>query len=545
MKFKKIAAVLVALMILAIPLVSAAEADSQSGTVADSSTDEKNETVYAILGYDGSVGEIYVVNQLMGEYTDYGSYTDIKNLSTASVPVVDGDKITFPDADVDDGLYYQGTMEGELPIKLSIQYYLNGKAVDGDKLGGSSGHVEIAINCAQNESCDERIREGLTTQIMLSLDMGLAKNVKADGATTVITGNTMSVSFTVLPKESGSFTVEADVSDFEMDAVSVTLVQANMGSYEDSIGEYEDGFDDMLSGADDMVDGTTELKGGVAELADGMGDLSSGLSQLDASGSDMISGMEQYGTGLQSYTQGVSGMASASEDIQSGLNTLAENGTALSQSLSQISDSVGSMASNAELYALAQSLASSDNPEVRALANGTLAMLDGLGGVSGGLSQVSDGVSGYTAGVQQAASGYGEFNAGLSQLAASGDTLVSGYSDIADGIETYTSGVSSSAVGAKKIYRALNGLPDNIQELIDGQIEFRDGISTAKDELVEQTKSLSGSAPVSFASPDKNHPQSVQYILMTPAIERTKASTQTDDTQDQETFFTRVQDLFN
>jgi X-X-X-Leu-X-X-Gly heptad repeat protein len=224
---------------------------------------------------------------------------------------------------------------------------------------------------------------------------------------------------------------------------------------------------------------------------------------------------------------------------------MAENGIALSQSLSQISGSVSSMAFNAELYALAQSLASSDDPAVQALANGTLAMLDGLDGVSDGLSQVSDGVSGYTAGMQQAASGYGEFSAGLSQLAASGSSLTSGYGDITDGVEAYTSGVSSSASGAKKIYRALKGLPDNIQELIDGQIEFRDGISTAKDELIKQTDNLSGVAPVSFASPDKNHPQSVQYILMTPAIQRPEAPAQTSDPQNQETFFTRLEDLFD
>ena len=545
MKIKKIIATLIALMILGIPLVTSAEADSQSSIAADNSATAKNETVYAVLGYDGSAGEIYVVNQLLGDYTDYGSYTSIKNLSTMSEPVIDGDKITFPDAAVEGGLYYQGTMEGELPVTLSIQYYLNGEAISANSLGGSSGHLKIGIDCAPNESCDERIREGLTAQIMLSLDTSLAGNIKADSATTVITGNTMSISFTVLPGESGSFAVEADVTDFRMDAISVTLVQANMGSYGDSISDLEGGFDDMLSGADDMVDGTTQLRDGISDLADGMGDLSSGLGQLSSSGSDILSGMEQYGTGLQSYTQGISSMAAASEDVQSGLNELAENGMGLSQGLAQISGSVSSMASNEELYALAMAQINSDDPQVQALAYATLAMLDGLDDISTGLSGISSGVSDYTAGVQQAASGYTEFNAGLSQAAAGGDALVSGYGDLTNGVAAYTSGVSSSASGAKKIYRALDGLPDEVQTLIEGQIEFRDGIVTAKDELLAQTQSLTGVEPVSFASPDKNHPQSVQYIFMTPAIDRPEAPAQTSDTEDEETFFTRLHDLFS
>ena len=547
MKFKGIVAALLALMLCVMPFAAPAYADkaeldeqSRQATVSG-----KNETVYAMLDFDGGVSELYVVNQLLGSYIDYGSYTRIKNLSTTSEPVIEGDKISFPDGAVDGGLYYQGTMEGELPMNFSFSYYMDGAAVDAGSLGGSSGHLRIDFRCTENERCDARIRDGLMAQIVMSLDLGLAQNVKADGATTVIAGNTMSVAFAVLPGQDGSFSVEADVTDFEMDAVSITMMQGGLGGYENSIGEYEEGFDDMLSGADDMVDGTSDLKDGVSTLANGMGDLSSGLGTLKSSGVDMLSGMQQYGGGLQEYTQGVSGIAGASNDVLDGLDTLAANGEALSGNLSSLSGNLSAMASNAELRALAQSLTSSTDPSVQALANSTLAMLDGMSGVSDGLSGLSSGVNDYVAGVGQTASGYSDFNAGLSQIASGGDTLVSGYNDIAAGVGTYVSGVGSSASGANRIYRAIDGLPGNIQELIDGQIEFRDGISTARDELLDETDSLTGSASVSFASPDKNHPLSVQYILMTPSIEKLKAETDTGETQKEETFFTRLGDLFS
>ena len=63
--------------------------------------------------------------------------------------------------------------------------------------------------------------------------------------------------------------------------------------------------------------------------------------------------------------------------------------------------------------------------------------------------------------------------------------------------------------------------------------------------MLDQTDSLSGSTPVSFASPDKNHPNSVQYIFMTSAIERPTAETETGDTEEDENFFTRLNDLFS
>lgn len=547
MKFKKFTVALMSLMLCGLIFAAPAHADTVTTNNSAATTGEtgKNETVYAMLGYDGGVNNIYVVNQLVGSYTDYGRYSNIKNLSTTSVPVVESDKITFPDGEVNGGLYYQGTMEGELPMTFTFTYYIDGQSVNAESLAGASGHLKIKIDCAQNEACDARIRDGLMAQIIMNLDLGLTKNVKADGATTVITGNSMNVAFAVLPGEDGSFTVEADVADFEMDAIAITLTQGGLGGYEDSINEYEKGFDDMLSGADDMVDGTSDLKDGVGKLANGMGELSNGLGTLESSGGEMVTGMQQFGVGLQDYTQGVSGVVSASEDVLSGLNTLAENGSEFSGNLSALSGNVSSMASNAELRALAQSLTSSSDPAVQALANSTLAMLDSLGDVSDGLSGLSDGLNDYVAGVGQAASGYEDFNTGLSQAAAGGSSLVSGYNDITNGVGTYVSGVGSSASGASRIYRAINGLPDNIQELIDGQIEFRDGISTAKDELMDQTDSLSGSVPVSFASPDKNHPLSVQYILTTPAIEKQKIETNSNNTAQKETFFTRFADLFS
>ena len=125
------------------------------------------------------------------------------------------------------------------------------------------------------------------------------------------------------------------------------------------------------------------------------------------------------------------------------------------------------------------------------------------------------------------------------------------YKDILSGADDYTDGVAKSASGAKKIYKSVKGLPDDIQELIDGQLDFRDGIVTAKEEMSETTDMFiaDDDPPVSFASPGKNHPLSVQYILMTPAIAKKETSTEKAATQEDETaqedFLSRFAALFN
>ena len=57
-----------------------------------SAAPQKEETVYANLNYDGSIKGVYVVNsfKLSGEkrLSDFGSYTNIKNLSSSAEPRV-------------------------------------------------------------------------------------------------------------------------------------------------------------------------------------------------------------------------------------------------------------------------------------------------------------------------------------------------------------------------------------------------------------------------------------------------------------------------
>lgn len=76
---------------------------------------EKNENVYATLENDGSVSGVYVVNEFSsdeaGEFSDYGNYTSLKNLTDESEISVESDHITgtMPKGK----FYYQGNLESE------------------------------------------------------------------------------------------------------------------------------------------------------------------------------------------------------------------------------------------------------------------------------------------------------------------------------------------------------------------------------------------------------------------------------------------------
>lgn len=509
----------------------------------------KTETVYASLNHDGSVKSIYVVNHLTGSYTDYGSYTEIKNLSTLSEPSISGDKITFPDVPNEEGLYYQGTMSGELPLMLGLHYYLDGKEAAAETLAGASGHLKIVLDYAPNPNCDETVRKGLIAQVSVVLNSGSAANVKSPDATLVAVGSAVNIAYIIMPEQSGTLTVEADVSGFEMDPITITLLKNafSISGVTESIGEFEDGMNDMISGADEMVDGTTELKHGMKTLAGKAGQLNNGLSSLSAAGVQIDGGMAQYESGLNTYVSGVQALKPGSSQIRAGLDDIAKKGSEIASGVSAVSGNLSAMANgSAELKALAQSLAASPDDSVKALAGGVLQMIDGVEGLSDGLESASGGLGQYMDGINQAAVGYHAFDDGLAQAADGGTQITAGFGGIHSGFTSFRQGVSQSADGFNRLYLALRGLPSNVQELIDGQIEFKDGIVSAKDGIADKTDSLTEDKDpaVSFASPDKNHPDSVQYILTTPGIKIVKKA-QTQQNEEQGDFLSRFAGLFS
>lgn len=507
----------------------------------------KTETVYAILGSDGSVDSIYVVNRLLGEYTDYGSYTDIKNLSTLTTPEISKDRITFPDSEVEGGLYYQGTMQGELPFVFEFRYYLNGKEVMAQQLAGAAGRLKIEISGKVNEKCAERVRDGYMAQIMIALDLKTAGSIKSEGATKVTAGNTLNLSYTILPGKSGQYTLEADIQDFEMSGINITLLKGALSGFEDTINQTENGFDDMLTGANDMVDGTSELKDGVSSLAGAIGRISGGMSKVSSGGNGYLSGMNDYKTGLESYTGGVSGLEAGSADIRDGLDALSDNSAGIAGGISGISDGFNALSSStSDLKALAQMLLSNPDPSVQALAQGTLETLGSLDALSGNLDTASSGLDSITAGVRDAAEGYHDFDDGIKLLSANGGQIVDGYDGLINGFGSYLSGIKDISNGVKRLHSSVKKLPENIQDLIDGQIEFRDGIADAKSEISSETQSLTagGSPAVSFASPDKNYPSSVQYIMKTPDIKIPKQDEPRQNEEVNEDFLSRLANLF-
>ncbi|HOV69068.1 MAG TPA: hypothetical protein PLZ84_01945, partial [Clostridia bacterium] len=284
---------------------------------AQNAPSPKEEVIYGILNHDGSVDNLYAVNIFSGgAITDYGDYTDIRNLTTSEQINVDGDKIT---ANTEaDRFYYQGTLKNkELPWDIAIKYYLDGREISADDLGGKTGALKIQISVKQNNKVNSTFFDNYALQITLALDNSLCSNIAADNATIAEAGSKKQLAFTVLPGKGADIEVTADVRDFEMDPISINGIRLafdidiDTGEFTEQVAELTDAVKGLDDGASELLDGITQLSDGMQRYINGVKAFKDGLGKLTA-------GIDRLNTGAAQIKGGLSELTKQNDSILAG-----------------------------------------------------------------------------------------------------------------------------------------------------------------------------------------------------------------------------------
>ena len=289
----------------------------------------KDENIYGILKQDGSIDNMYVVNQFevtkAGYITDLGIYEDVENLTnTEEVEIYDGKIKVYADKG---NFYYQGTnCFSYLPWDFDINYYLNGEKADIDELKGADGEVKIKIKSSKNEEADDTFYENYMLQVSLTLDNEKAKNVVCGDATVADAGESRQYNYTVMPEDDANITLKADVTDFEMDGISIAAIPFTMSvDMPDS--------DSMLKGMSKLSDGVNDLDDGVGELRDGVNEYVDGISEFNDA-------LEIVATNLEKVSDGGNELSDGSSKIAEGLEKVSEGGSGLIEGSKQINDTL-------------------------------------------------------------------------------------------------------------------------------------------------------------------------------------------------------------
>lgn len=302
---------------------------------ADINVNNKEENVYINLKDDGSVEGIYVVNEFdagnQTTITDYGKYSSVLNLSTNEEIKVNGDMITFK-TDDNGMFYYQGNMEStKIPWNIDISYYLDDKEVQASSLAGKSGKLKIAISIKDNKDMDDTFFDNYLLQMTATFNSEKCKDIVSEQATIANVGDTKQLTYTILAGSNSEFTIEAAVTDFEMDPITINAVPMNISiddidisDLKDSLIKLRDGVAKIDDGSSDLYSGSKDLSNGTKSLLDGTNSLSSGAEKLQNGSKTLKEAMDTLNSNSFSLTNGSKEVLNALNTINSALDSLNE-----------------------------------------------------------------------------------------------------------------------------------------------------------------------------------------------------------------------------
>ena len=361
-----------------------------------------------LAGADGTVQKIIVSDWIKNAMAadsleDKTELSDIENIKGDESFTLGGDNSCVWDAQGND-IYYQGNIEKELPVQMSVCYTLDGQAIAPEALAGQSGHVTIRFDY-QNMQYEEVLLDGKTEKIyvpftMLTgmlLDTEVFRNVTISNGKLINDGDRIAVVGIAFPglqedlaisKEKLDIPdyveISADVENFEM-GMTMTLATTELFGAIDSdkldLHELSDAMAELTDAMDQLMDGSSQLYDGLCTLLEQSGDLVSGINQL-------AEGAAQLKAGAGSLYSGAAQLQAGAAQLSSGLNTLNANSSSLNGGARQVFSSLLSMA-NTQLSEAGLSVPALTIDNYASVLDGVIASLDDTAVYQAALEQVT------------------------------------------------------------------------------------------------------------------------------------------------------------
>ena len=354
--------------------------ETAENVLADHATDSedtgfsKEESVYVKADASGNVKKTtvseWLKNPEKGTISDTSELKDIKNVKgDETFETGSNNNVSWKSEGND--IYYQGTIDKELPVDVKVSYKLDGKSISPEDLKGKSGKVEIQFSYdnkskqtvnANGEDVEMYTPFTMVSAMMLSSDEYSNVSVEngkliSDGDKKIVVG----VAFPGLANDLNlkdldmdidipeTVTITADVKDATV-GTSITMASAELmnefglddidsfDDLQDSIDDLEDATNQLVDGSKEAADGSKELADGVGTLNDGAGTLASGagtladgVNTLNEKSGTLVSGVNTLASGVGTYTAGVASIAKNSQlisdnmqSLQGGVNKLEE-----------------------------------------------------------------------------------------------------------------------------------------------------------------------------------------------------------------------------
>lgn len=377
--------------------MAGAAADTEDTAKGVSTGVVKDETVYVNADASGIPESVTVSDWLKNagsedEVKDVSRLEGIKNLKGDESFAADGEALVW-ETDGED-IYYQGTMQDQLPVDVRLTYYLDGEEISPEELKGKSGQLKIRVDYTNH--AEKTVEAGgeqakaytpfvLVTGIILPnetfsnvmIDNG---RILSDGDRNIILGAAMpglkeslgisdfdaAASELTIPE---SLEITADVTNLTMPSTYTAALPdlfgdldvndiADMDSLQDSVDELEDAALQLVSGAEELSAGAGTLADGVDSYTDGADELCGAIQKYMGPDGELKGSVTEYTNGVNSIVRGISDYAAGAEALSAGVAAYvegeeqlaegAEDLTGLAEGLTQVQEAVSAISAAAE-----------------------------------------------------------------------------------------------------------------------------------------------------------------------------------------------------
>ena len=282
MKTNKLRRLTAASLVLAFTLPQAAQAAAP--------TVETDESVDLNLDYSGAPTNTRIVKgvSLNGhtEFTDFGSYADVYNMSTYDEPVIKDNSVYWKLSDTSKQRFYYECIPTDkvniqMPWNFDVSYKLNGVSVKAEDCAGANGLVEITIHAVPNSYASDYYKNNMMLVCGTGIDMSKALSIDAPGAQIQSVGTYKLVVFMGMPGEESTFTVRIGSDNFENMGMFMFMTPATLSSL-DIISDLKDVKDRLSDSSDSLYSGMSSMLDTMQSMQNGMGTMSSGISGINA-----------------------------------------------------------------------------------------------------------------------------------------------------------------------------------------------------------------------------------------------------------------------
>ena len=325
--------------ITAAALISSMLGMSMAGSaLAGPPTVATDEALYVNLDYYGNQVDSSVVKGVslngLRTFTDYGTYTDVTNMSNYAEPVISGDGVTWQlPEDSKERFYYECQLNNDevvLPWNFDVSYKLNGIPKEAKDLVHANGLVEMEVHCIPNENAKEYYRNNMLLQVATMVNMEDVNAVEAPGSQTQALGTYKVVIFAAVPGEEKTFHIGISTTNFESMGLIMMMIPGTLDQMseitdikevKDTVG---DSTDKLLDGMNEILDTLDRISGGMNVAQAGLEDLQKARSGLDASKDEIIANADNSLDSLEAVNEKISQLA---PDINTNKQSLDEINT--------------------------------------------------------------------------------------------------------------------------------------------------------------------------------------------------------------------------